>query len=404
MPLSFLPTLPLPASPLVLFGVLLIAGHIGGELVYRITSLPRITGYVLVGMLLGASGLKLLTPELMGIANVFVDIALGLVLFELGRRLDFKWLRHDPWLLVTGLVESALSFGFVFFALAYFGVDPVYAAAAAAIGVATSPAIVLLVARELGAEGQITERTLALTAINSVISFVMVTMMLSWIHSQYRANWYTVFLHPVYLLLGSVALGFVANHIAKVLARWLRKHERHHFMLLLGLIIITVGCATVFKLSVVLALLAFGVMVRNLDERHDLMVVDMSQVEELFFVVLFVVGGANLHVADLVAGSMLAVVFIVARFIGKSLGVLTLTWFSGVRRRHAALLCMGLVPMSGFAVTMMQSAMAEHPEFGSKLGSVVLAAVVVLELVGPLMIQLALRRAKESGVELPDGR
>ncbi|HEX5463387.1 MAG TPA: cation:proton antiporter, partial [Burkholderiales bacterium] len=79
MPLSFLPTLPLPASPLVLFGVLLIAGHIGGELVYRITSLPRITGYVLVGMLLGASGLKLLTPELTSIANVFVDIALGLV-------------------------------------------------------------------------------------------------------------------------------------------------------------------------------------------------------------------------------------------------------------------------------------------------------------------------------------
>ena len=56
---TFLPQLPLSASPLALFGLLLVAGVIGGELVRRVLKLPRIVGYVGTGMLLGASGLGL---------------------------------------------------------------------------------------------------------------------------------------------------------------------------------------------------------------------------------------------------------------------------------------------------------------------------------------------------------
>ena len=54
--LSFLPDFPPVASPLALFGLLLLAGVIGGEFVRRALRLPRIVGYVLVGLALGASG------------------------------------------------------------------------------------------------------------------------------------------------------------------------------------------------------------------------------------------------------------------------------------------------------------------------------------------------------------
>src|SRR5688500_9361444 len=141
---SFLPQFPLAASPLALFGLLLIAGVIGGELMRRVLRLPRIVGYVLIGMLLGASGLKLLDEKLLAQAWIFVDIALGLVLYELGLRLDFSWLRRDRWLLATGVAESALSFAFIYYALRYFDVGALHAAVAAAIGVSTSPAVVML--------------------------------------------------------------------------------------------------------------------------------------------------------------------------------------------------------------------------------------------------------------------
>src|SRR5262245_53875737 len=207
---SFLPQLPLAASPLALFGLLLIAGLIGGELARRVLHLPRIVGYVATGMLFGAGGLGLLDEKLVSDAWIFVDIALGLILYELGLRLDFSWLKRDRWLLATGLAESALSFGFIYYALVYFGVGSLYAAVAAAIGVATSPAVVMLVAQELRAEGQVTERTLNLTAINSVVSFVLVTMLLAWIHHEYHGGWMLAVLHPVYLFGGSLILGYTS--------------------------------------------------------------------------------------------------------------------------------------------------------------------------------------------------
>lgn len=397
--LNYLPSFPLPPNPLALFGLLLLAGLVGGELVKRALHLPRITGYVLMGMLLGASGFGLLDDKLIAEAWIFVDIALGLVLFELGRRLDVTWLKKDRWLLATGVLESALAFGFICFALIYFDVRPLYAAVAAAIGVSTSPAVVMLVAQELRAEGQVTERALNLVAINSVIAFVLMAMLLSGIHHEYRAGWITVVLHPVYMLAGSLILGYVACMLTLLLSRWLGKNAERHIVLLLALIVVTVGAARMLELSVLLALLAYGVMARNLDRRHDLMAVDTGRIGQLFFVVLFVVGGASLQLSEMAGGGALALVYILARFAGKSIGVLSLTYFSGVRAGSAGLLCIALTPMSNTALAMVQGTATLYPEFGAKLAAIVLSAVLILELLGPLAVQFALKRAGEAEEE-----
>jgi len=395
-PLSFLPEFPSAASPLALFGLLLLAGMIGGELVRRVLRLPRIVGYVLVGLALGTSGLNWLDGALLREAWIFVDIALGLILFELGRRLDFAWLGREPWLAATAVLESALSFAFVFLALLYFGVQPLYAAIAASIAIATAPAVVLVAAQEIKAEGQVTERALNLTAMNSVIAFVSSTMLLAWLHHEYRANWATVVLHPVYLLAGSALLGYLASIAAMTLARWLGRTERGHLVVSLGLIAVTVAAARMFELSVVLALLAFGTLSKNLDRRHDLLPVDFGWIGQLFVVVLFVVSGASLNAAEFATGGTLALVYVLARFAGKSLGVMSLTYFSGVRRGAAGLLCLALTPMSGTAVGMVHRTGQLYPDFGANLAAIVLSAVLILELIGPVAVQFALKQAGEA--------
>ncbi len=394
--LSFLPSFPFSASPLALFGLLLLAGLIGGELVKRVLRLPRIVGDVLIGLSLGAIGLGVLDAALVKEAWIFVDIALGLILFELGRRLHFAWLRNDRWLLATGLLESALSFGFVYFTLICFEVKPVYAAVAAAIGVSTSPAVVLLVAQELKAEGQVTERALNLVAMNSVIAVILTTMLLSWLHHEYRASWTMVALHPVYLLGGSLILGYLASVATILLSRWIGKHAERQLVMLLALIVLTIGAARMLELSVLLALLAFGVFSRNLDERHDLMAVDLSGVGQMFYVVLFVVSGARLDLLGLMTGGVMAAAYVAARFAGKSIGVMALTYFSGARAGAAGLLCIALTPMSGIALAMVHETANLYPKFGAELAAIVLSAVLILELIGPIAVQFALKRAGEA--------
>jgi NhaP-type Na+/H+ or K+/H+ antiporter len=393
---SFLPPFPFAPNPLLLFGLLLLAGLAGGELARRVLRLPRIVGYVLIGLALGVSGLNLLDAKLVKEAWIFVDIALGLILFELGRRLHFAWLRNDRWLLATGLLESALSFGFVYFALTYLDVKPIYAALAAAIGVSTSPAVVLLVAQELKAEGQVTERALNLVAMNSVVAFVLTTMLLSWLHHEYRASWTMIALHPVYLLGGSLILSYLASIATILLSRWVGKHAERQLVMLLAVLVLTIGAARMLELSVLLALLAFGVFSRNLDERHDLMAVDFSVVGQMFYVVLFVVIGAKLRLVELMTGGAVAVAFVIARFAGKSIGVMSLTYFSGARAGAAGLLCIALTPMSGIALAMVHETASLYPRFGARLDSIVLSAVLILELIGPIAVQFALRRAGEA--------
>ncbi len=395
--LGFLPAFPLPPNPLLLFGVLLLAGVAGGELTYRVLRLPRITGYVLVGLALGVSGFGLLDRQLARESQAFVDIALGLILFELGRRLDLRWLRRDRWLAATCVAECTLSFACVYFSLRIFDIEPIYAAVAAAIGVSTSPAVVMLVAQELRAEGQVTERALNLVAINSVVAFVLVTMLLSWMHHEYRAGWLTVFSHPVYLLAGSLALGVGAAWAAILLGRLLHKREEPQLVMLVGLVVLTVGAAAALNLSVLLALLILGVMVRNLDRRRDLMMVDIGRVGQVFFVVFFVVTGATLDVAELVAGGAVAVVYVLGRFVGKSAAVLAFSYLSGIRRGAGGMLAIALTPMSGLAIVMVHNTTAVYPEFGAKLAAIVLSAVLILELIGPLAVQFALKRAGEGG-------
>ena len=79
---QFLPQFPLTANPLALFGGMLLSGALTGELVRRVLNLPRITGYVLIGLTLGASGLDVLDARMLGYTRVFLDIGLGLVLLN----------------------------------------------------------------------------------------------------------------------------------------------------------------------------------------------------------------------------------------------------------------------------------------------------------------------------------
>jgi Kef-type K+ transport system membrane component KefB len=396
---DFLPSFPSSPNPVLLFGLLLLAGFAGGELVQRGLRLPRITGYVLAGLVLGTSGLGLIDKRLAGEAQMFVNIGLGIILFELGRRLDFKWLWRDRWFAAAALAESALSFFFIYGALAYFGIQPLHATIAAAIGVASSPAVVMLVAQELRAEGQITERALTLVAINSVAAFILATMLLSWLHHEYRASWITMVSHPVYLLGGSLLIGYLASGAAILLARWIGKREERQLVMLLGVIVLAVGCAAALNLSVMLSLLAFGVASRNLDRNHELMQVNISHIGQIFFVVLFVVTGAILNVNDLIAGGAMALVYILARFIGKAIGILSLTHFSGIRAGSGGLLCLALTPMSGLAIEMMHATTRLYPDFGATLAPIVLSAVLLLELIGPAAVQFALRKAGEAQEE-----
>ncbi|MFX8164774.1 hypothetical protein ABTL04_20820, partial [Acinetobacter baumannii] len=81
--------------------------------------------------------------------------------YQLGRYVDIGWLRREKWLMITVAVSAVLCFGFVSIALTWFGTDSVMALLGGVMAIATAPAVVLVVLRDLKAEGQVTRRLAA---------------------------------------------------------------------------------------------------------------------------------------------------------------------------------------------------------------------------------------------------
>lgn len=383
----------------MLFGALLIAGLLGGEIANQIAALPRVTGYVLVGMAAGPHALGIASAPLFAEARVFVDLALGLIVFELGHRFDLDWLARNRWLAVAAIGESVGAFFAIYAGLTYFGHPPLLAACAAAIGTATSPAVVMVVSHELRASGQITERMLLFTAVNCVFAYVALMLFMPLVHLQHETSWRSAILHPTYLLAGAALLGFAGSRQLLWIAKWLGKREDRQFILLVALVVLVVGLARTLNLPVVVALLTLGILARNLDRDHALLPLRFGHAGQLLFVVLFVLTGASLDFSGLRAVAAVTALFVVVRFLGKALAILALGRLSGLRAGGAGLLSLSLLPMSGLAVVMVYDTVAIYPRFGAELAAVVLSAVAVLEIAGPLATQFALRRAGEAHPE-----
>ncbi|MCC6609779.1 MAG: cation:proton antiporter [Burkholderiales bacterium] len=392
----FLPSWPFVMPRLFWLGVLLLAATLLGELLDRRLRLPRILGYVIAGVVLGPQVTGVLPrSQVVGLAP-FLAVAMGIVLFELGSRVDLRWLRRNPWLLATSLLESALAFGAVYAILSVVGTTPLIATAAAAIAVATSPAVVLAVSKQLGAQGQVTERLQLLTALNSVYSFVAFAMLFGWLHMEARGAWGAVAMHPLYLVLGSVALAAAAAVLLLALLALAGPRGDVQTISSLGVVVVAVAVATALKLSVVMALLGMGILTRALDQHRRFLAVSFGYVDELFIMVLFALTGAaldlDLGATALAAGLGLAA----ARALGKAIPVFAFAKASGLSYRKASLVSVGLLPMSGLAVAMAHEAASIWPGFEPQFGAVVLAAVLILELLGPLAVQFALRRSGDA--------
>lgn len=395
MDYAFLPEWPPALGPLSWFAVLLVAATAGGELAWRMLRLPRIVGYVIAGMLLGPYGIGIIDHAMHGELRVLVVVALGLLLFELGHRLSVSWLRSNPWLFAASVVEAALTYVASYSVLRACDVDSQVASGAAAIAVSTSPAVVVRLTAELRSQGQVTERLLMLAALNSVYAVLAVTLWLAWQHTGSMGGPIGLALQPVYAVCGSVLLAAAGATVLAWLHDALGPAEETDFLVLTGVIVAAIALALALKLSVPLSLLCLGALVKNRDVRLRVLPRYFAATGAIFVVMLFALTGAAIDPALLPAGGLVALAFVGARLAAKVCGVLATAGLADMTRRKGLALGIALAPMSSLAVALAQGSAAVLPGLGSRFLEIVLAAVLLMQVLGPIVAAAALTRAGE---------
>ena len=352
---------------------------------------------------MGPSVLGWVPQSITGGMRPLLLLGLGLLLFELGSRVDLRWLRHNPMLLVSSLVESTFTFTATYIFLGWFDLAMATRVTVAAIAVSTSPSVVMRVVAENNARGQLTERLMLMTALNSLYAILLLKVSVGLVHLDRDAGLLQVFGHPAYIAFGSLLLALGLSYGIHLASFSLLRRESERFTLVLALVLLGATLADQLGLSVPMALLCGGMILRAMSQRLQLFPEHFGVTGALLVIILFTLTGVALDPRHILVGGSMSIGLLLIRGLAKYLGAYLSAGLGGLAPKKAGWLGVALLPMSSLAVLQAYAVAGLYADFGNDVLSIVLGAVLIMELLGPVATQIALRRSGETMLS-PDDR
>lgn len=373
----------------------LLVAWVAGEFGHRWTGLPRLSFYGLAGFLLANAQAGFLPQETGGTLMLLANVAFGLILFEFGYRINLRWLRTNPWIGATGLLEAIGTFAAVYEVAQWYGMSMMTALLLASLAMSTSPATVMRIVNEQRSSGQVTERVLHLSAINCILAvFTFKVIVGFWVFQSSGSFWQAAWSSLVMLSV-SAALGGVFGVAVPGLLRRLGNLGRDATVAFAIAVIFLVTVAHTLKLSPILATLIFGFVARHRRVALSQAQRNFGALGDMLTVLLFVFVASTLEWPRVMAGIGLALALIGARFAAKTAGVAIFSRLSGISWRKGVLTGIALTPISVFVILMLEQTRYLGIDLVDQLAPLA-AATLLLEIVGPALTQRALIWAGET--------
>lgn len=377
-------------------GLLLVACLCCGQLAERL-HLPKVTAYLLVGLALGPGALHLVPHVQLEDLEPITELAMGLVLFNLGSQFPLPYLRR-----ILGRV-SAISFGELFgtFALVTVGLLAIgqrweVAVLLGTLALATAPATTILVLKESESDGRVTDYAGALVGLNNLVAilafelvFVGITVVGGELETPVASTLVSLLLQTV----GAIGVGAMAG-LAVTFGCGLLERDRW-LVLLIGAATIVLGVSRTFEYSYMLAFLAMGFTVANASDATAKITGQLDRMTGLLCVLFFAIHGAELDLRAFVNAGLVGVAYIVFRSAGKYLGTAVAARAIDEEEPVRRWLGAALVAQAGAALSLAAITRERDPVVGEIVQTVILGSVVVFEIIGPILVRMAVLRAGE---------
>jgi Kef-type K+ transport system membrane component KefB len=387
-------------EPVLGLALVMLIAVVGASGLQRLFRLPRLAGYMLVGALASPLALDLLQPADLAGWKPIIDLAIAALVFELGSRLRPRWLIDNPWLAASCLLEGLCAALAVAVVLVALGAPQLSALLAALVAASTSPVISMAAMHELRPRGQVGERLLMMCAINSLLAMLALKLwpLLAIAGQGADANHaLTWAASALYVVCGSFLLGLACGWLLDRASR-LSDHRATTPVLQIALVMLAATLASAWGLSPLLALLVAGMTARSLMGHRLTVEPYLGSAGAALTVLLFISLGVLFTLDGLRQVWPWALALVAARLVGKGLGVALLARPSGLGWRQALGLTLALQPMSSLAVLLVAEDFvwsAQLPGFDPAVMQALLVATAVMQLSGPLWLDLALRRVAD---------
>ncbi|MCI8590030.1 MAG: cation:proton antiporter [Clostridiales bacterium] len=387
----------MPFSILFYIALILLAGLLMGRAV-KMVRLPNVTGYLLAGLLLGPSVLRILPAGFVHELELVSDMALALIAFTVGAEFKFTYLKKvgiTP--LIIALFEALAAMLVVAVVLFVLGFGFDLALLLGAIASATAPAATIMVVKQYRAKGPVTDTLLSVVALDdavALISFGFAMAVVNTMHHPGEVSLLLSILKPFGEVVGSVVLGAALGLLIKLPLHFFKKTS-NRLIIILGFAFLGSALASMLGLSPLLLCMCMGAAVINFCEEGSDLLDIVDSITPPIFLMFFVVSGAELNLAILPKIGVIGVAYVLARVVGKiggaSFGAI-ITKAPPTVRKYVGFT---LVPQAGVAIGLSLLAAKALPEVGATIQAVVLCGTFIYELVGPVCTKLALKKANE---------
>ncbi len=392
-------------------GIIIVIGFLGGLATKRI-KFPRITGYIIVGILLSPSLLNIISTATIENLDIMTNIALGVIAFLIGGSLHLEPLRKlgrsiawitpfqslGAWLLVTLLLvflpPLILNIPNATLSQTYFPMAFIIGA----ISCATAPAATIAVINEYKARGSLTTTLLAVVALDDVIAVIAFAIALGicqpLVSGAGGISFSQMLGVPFLQIFESIAIGILFGFALIYIAKLVKTPDLL-LVIVFGMIMLCDGVAELLGISAILANMVAGFIVMNIAKKREIFLV-VERIEEVIFVMLFVLAGLHFDLSAMKTAGILALLIVLSRYLGKYFGTragATISHASGEVKKYLGL---ALLPQAGVALGLVLLAKRAFPTFGAIMLNAVLASVIINELVTPPLTKYAIFKAGEA--------
>ena len=246
------------ANLILMLGTILFLGAIGGRLFQKL-KIPQVVGYIVIGILIGQSGLQVLNADVVTTLTPLSNMALTLIGFMIGGELKMATIKKYgkqfvgilmmeaiiPFIVVTILVTTI--------SIAITGNVPVSIAMGGILGAissATAPAATTDVLRENRTKGPLTTIVYGIVAMDDAVALILYAVAAS-VASALLGSRAGSFLYQIAMLgydvFASIIVGSIFGFLLSMFIRNVMKDEGRILAFSLGSLLLSTGMCEFFN-------------------------------------------------------------------------------------------------------------------------------------------------------------
>ncbi|EQC51663.1 transporter, CPA2 family [Bacteriovorax sp. DB6_IX] len=391
-------------------GVTLLLCMMAGKMSKKL-GVPKVSGYIVLGALLGPGVFNFLTHSFTESFSFFNELALGLILFNIGGEFNKKLIssmKKDKILYSILSVQLVVAFIFFLFFILLSTTTTlplshrlIISLFLGLIGVEAAPPTTLLVLKEYNAKGLLSlsiKVYLAFATITAVVGTLILTKFL-----EYYGFWHVpqtgstlLFAEAIWNIVGSVIFGVTIGFLLSYFERFETKVGNILFAVIAA-ILFGQSLSYYLKVDSLLISLFLGFTVANASSVGEKLHESVKDIGGSIYALFFVLAGTHIEFGKL-AGSvgLLGIFYIVSRILGIFMASFAASYALKIKEESIKYYHgLGVISHAGAALAIVNKVKLHSEDSAQLIFNIVVASIFVFEVLGPFLLKIALLKSDE---------